>query len=410
MVSIKERDMKTEIRRQENSSKITMTKKSLIQHLIRFGASTLADIAKDLDLSIPTVAKFTTELIKEGYILDLGKTDAFTGRKPNLYGLNPKAGYFVGIDVQHKKVCLGMTDFAGTLMGDIISVPYLLEDTPQALDRLYTIIKDYVGTHSISKKKIMGIGVNIAGKVNPMTGYSYSYFQFDKEPLADTMTQQIGFPVYLDNDSRAMAYGEYMSGDFKEDKKSLLFINLNWGLGAGLIIDGKPYYGKSGFSGEIGHICALDNEIICNCGKKGCLETEVSGLAVERILHERMAQGCSTVMADYIQKKGELLLEDFVDAVHKGDVLSIEIVEQLGFILGRALAGLVNLLNPDMVVVGGPLAGTGDYLRHPMQSAIQKYSLSLLIRETQVSLSPMNERSALIGACLLSRSRILDII
>ena len=251
--------MKADIQWQENSGKIAATKKSLIQYLICSGPSTLADIAKNLDLSIPTIAKFTSELIDENYILDLGKTDTMTGRKPNLYGLNPKVGYFIGIDVQHKKVCLGLTDFAGTMSGKMTTVPYVLEDTPQALDRLYAIIKEYIKSISLPLKKIIGVGVNIAGKVNAMTGYSYSYFQFNEEPLAKTMTQKIGLPVYLDNDSRAMAYGEYMSGGFKDDK-NLLFINLNWGLGAGLIIDGKPYYGKSGFSGEIGHICALNNE------------------------------------------------------------------------------------------------------------------------------------------------------
>ena len=242
--------MKADIQWQENSGKIAATKKSLIQYLICSGPSTLADIAKNLDLSIPTIAKFTSELIDENYILDLGKTDTMTGRKPNLYGLNPKVGYFIGIDVQHKKVCLGLTDFAGTMSGKMTTVPYVLEDTPQALDRLYAIIKEYIKSISLPLKKIIGVGVNIAGKVNAMTGYSYSYFQFNEEPLAKTMTQKIGLPVYLDNDSRAMAYGEYMSGGFKDDK-NLLFINLNWGLGAGLIIDGKPYYGKSGFSGEI---------------------------------------------------------------------------------------------------------------------------------------------------------------
>lgn len=401
--------MKADIQWQENSGKIAATKKSLIQYLICSGPSTLADIAKNLDLSIPTIAKFTSELIDENYILDLGKTDTMTGRKPNLYGLNPKVGYFIGIDVQHKKVCLGLTDFAGTMSGKMTTVPYVLEDTPQALDRLYAIIKEYIKSISLPLKKIIGVGVNIAGKVNAMTGYSYSYFQFNEEPLAKTMTQKIGLPVYLDNDSRAMAYGEYMSGGFKDDK-NLLFINLNWGLGAGLIIDGKPYYGKSGFSGEIGHICALNNEIICNCGKKGCLETEVSGFAVERILRERTAQGITTIMTDYIEKRGELLLSDFVEAVQKGDVLSIEIVEQFGFILGRAIAGLINLLNPEIVIVGGPLAGTNDYLLYPMQSAIQKYSLGMLNRETKVCLSQMGERSAVIGACLLSRSRLLDVI
>ncbi len=393
---------------QESRNRIIAVKRSLLYRLMRLGASTIADLAKDLDLSVPTVTKFLSELIQEKYILDLGKLNSSGGRKPNLFGLNPNAGYFVGIDVQYKKIQMAVMDFEGKTLNEEQSVPYSLKNTPEAFDRLCAIIRDYIENLPISQKKISRVGINLAGRVNPITGYSYSYFQFGKQPLAQVLEKQIGFPVHLDNDSRAMTYGEYMVGNVNE--KDVLFININWGLGAGLIIDGKLYYGKSGLSGEIGHICALNNEIICNCGKKGCLETEVSGFAVKRLLNERMTQGCSSIMADMIKEHGELLLSDFVEAVHKGDVLSIEIVEHLGVILGRWLAGLINLLNPELIIVGGPLAETKDYLRYPIQSAIYKYTLNLANKDTKLQISQLGERAALFGACLLSRSKMLDII
>lgn len=154
----------------------------------------------------------------------------------------------------------------------------------------------------------------------------------------------------------------------------------------------KIYYGKSGFSGEIGHICAVDNEVICNCGKKGCLETEASGYAVERILKERLEQGSTTIMADMLKEHGEFLLSDFVEAVLKEDVLAIEMVEHIGYVLGRWTAGFINVLNPELVIIGGPLSATQEYLRLPMQSAVRKYSLNLVNQDTKLVVSQLGEK------------------
>ena len=394
---------------QDGGGKNATFKKHLMQRLIKSGSASIADIAKELELSIPTVTKFVGELIREGYVKDLGKQNTSGGRRPNVYGLNPKSGYFVGMDVQRKKILLATIDFNGNIVSNDESYPYELANTPEALEQLIHILTDYISHLEIDSRKILQVGMNIGGRVNPNTGFSYSYFNFSEKPLTKVLEGRIGIPVSLENDSRAMMYGEFMAG-CKKKKKDVLFINLNWGLGAGILIDGKPYYGKSGFSGQIGHICALDNEIICNCGKKGCLETEASGYAIERMLRERIAQGCTTIMSEKLEAHGEFLLSDFVDAVRKEDMLSIEIVEHIGFVLGRWIAGFINILNPEMVIIGGPLSETHEYLRLPIQSAIRKYSLNLVNHDTRLVVSQLGERGGLIGACLLSRSRLLDMI
>lgn len=265
--------MDTIFQMQEGNNKSTVLKKRLMQLLIMTDSASIADMAKELDISIPTVTKFVSELIDRQFLIDLGKQNTNGGRKPNIYGLNPKSGYFVGVDIQRKKIQLATIDFRGKMVSEPVEVPYNLEDTTEALDALSLIIKDYIAGLDIPRQKILQIGVNIAGRVNSEKGYSYSYFYFNQRPLARVLEERLGIPVYLENDSRSMIYGEYMMGAVK-DEKNILFLNLNWGLGAGIIIGGKIYYGKSGFSGEIGHICAVDNEVICNCGKKGCLETE----------------------------------------------------------------------------------------------------------------------------------------
>ena len=267
----------------------------------------------------------------------------------------------------------------------------------------------YIDNLSVPRDKILQVGVNIGGRVNTQSGYSYSYFYFDERPLSQIIGERIGVSVSIENDSRAMIYGEYISGVI-HGEKNILFVNMNWGLGLGIMIDGKLYYGKSGFSGEFGHVSAFDNEIICWCGKKGCLETEVSGYAIHRMLLERIRQGSSSVLENKVKEDGDISLADIVEAIRMEDVLTIEIVEEVGMLLGRWLAGLINLFNPDLVILGGPLSLAQDYLRLPVKSAMKKYSLNLVNQDTELKISQLGERAGLIGACMLTRSRVLDLV
>lgn len=392
----------------DDSSKNVTLKKRIIQYLIMSGNSSIADLSKEMELSVPTVTKLVMELLEAGYLLDSGKQDTSGGRKPNIYGLNPESGYFAGVDVQKKRILLALVDFNGKII-DQEAVPYRLENTAEALDELCETINSYIEKLPVKKDKILQVGVNITGRVNSVSGYSYTYFYFSEHPLAQILEERFNLPVNLENDSRAMCYGEYMSGAVKGEK-NVLFININWGLGAGIIMDGKLYYGKSGFSGEIGHISLFDNEIICQCGKKGCLETEASGYAIQRLLLEKYRQGSTTILAERLEETSDITLAEFVDAVLKEDVLAIEIVERVGTYLGRSLAGLINLFNPEVVIIGGPLSRTQDYIRLPIKSAIRKYSLNLVNQDTELVVSKLGEKAGLIGACLLARAKLLGMI
>lgn len=392
----------------DDSSKNVTLKKRIIQYLIMSGNSSIADLSKEMELSVPTVTKLVIELLEAGYLLDSGKQDTSGGRKPNIYGLNPESGYFAGVDIQKKRILLALVDFNGKIIDQEV-VPYRLENTAEALDELCETINSYIEKLPVEKDKILQVGVNITGRVNSVSGYSYTYFYFSEHPLAQILEERINLPVNLENDSRAMCYGEYMIGAVKGEK-NVLFININWGLGAGIIVDGKLYYGKSGFSGEFGHISLFDNEIICQCGKKGCLETEASGYAILRLLLEKYRQGSTTILAERLEETSDITLAEFVDAVLKEDVLAIEIVERVGTYLGRALAGLINLFNPEVVIIGGPLSRTQDYIRLPIKSAIRKYSLNLVNQDTELVVSKLGEKAGLIGACLLARAKLLGMI
>lgn len=393
----------------ETNNRTEMLKKKIIQYYVTNDDTTIAELCKEMDLSIPTVTKLIGELLEDGYILDFGKQDTNGGRKPNIYGLNPDSGYLVGVDVMRDRVHLAAIDFKGGKLRLNEDVPYVLENTREAFDALCEIIRNFIKVLPVPHSKILAVGVNISGRVNPMSGYSYSIFYFEEKPLAQLFEESLNIKTYIENDSRAMIYGEYMQGAV-QGEKNILFLNMTWGLGLGIILDGRLYYGKSGFSGEFGHFCLFDNEVICHCGKKGCLETEASGLALYRHLMERHKEGSSTILAPKIEAGESISLFDLIDAIQKEDVLCIEILEQIGNNLGKSIAGLINIFNPELVVLGGALAQTGDYIRLPIKSAVKKYSLNLVSQDTNIKLSKLGERAGVLGACLLTRSKILGLV
>lgn len=378
-------------------------KKDIINQLDEDGDLTIADLSRELNISTPKITSLVNELIEEGLLQDLGKMDSTGGRRASIYGLVNDACYFIGVDVKRYYINIGLLDFKKHLVSVHEKIPYPLENTQQSLTALIDTIRNFIKEQGIPKDKILGIGINLSGRVNNITGYSYSYFHFHEEPLVATIEQELGIKTFLENDSNAMAYGEFAHG-VVTNEKNVLFINLDYGTGSGIIVDGKVYYGKSGFSGEFGHIPFYDNEIICGCGKKGCLETEVSGQALLRKVKEKMEAGAATILT---KKKGELKLEDLIEAAKQEDVLMIELLAEMGEKLGRALAVLINLFNPELVILGGTLAETGDYLRLPARSALNKYSLSLVNNDTQVKLSKLGEKAGVMGGCLIARNKVL---
>ena len=392
----------------EKGSKLAVMKKRIITHYIYNGSSTITDLAKEMDLSVPTVTKFIDEMCEDGYINDYGKLETSGGRHPSLYGLNAESGYFVGVEVRQFSIHLGLINFKGDVMQLKMNVPFRAKNTPECLDELCKIIKQFLQKLPIEQDKVLNINVNLSGRVNPDLGYSYSIFNFDERPLSDIISEKLGgFLVSIDNDTRAMIYGEYMLGAVKGEK-NIILINDSWGLGMGIIIDGKIYKGKSGFSGEFGHNYGYENEIICHCGKKGCIETEVSGSALQRILLEHIKNGETSIISNSRKNIEEITLDDIIAAVNKEDLLCIELVEEIGVKLGRHVAGLINIFNHELVIIGGDLSRTGDYLIQPITTAIRKYTLNLMNRDSVIVESKLKERAGIIGACMLSRSKLFE--
>ena len=393
----------------EDNTRSGLLKKKIIHFFMSNGDATIADVCKVMNLSIPTVTKLIMDLQEDGYIVDFGKQETSGGRKPSIFGLNPSSGYFIGVDIMNQHVNLAVLDFKGDKIRIEESVPYLFENTPAALDRLCETINEFIVSVPIPREKILSVGINISGRVNPFTGYSYSIFYFEENPLSLIIEKKLNIKTFIENDTRSMTFGEYMQGVVQGEKDSL-FVNVSWGLGLGIIINGEVYYGRSGFSGEFGHFSFFDNEVLCHCGKKGCLETGASGSALCRMLIERYKEGSNTILASKIDAGEQITLNDMIDAIHKEDMLTIDILEEIGMNLGKGIAGLINIFNPELVVLGGPLSETGEYLLLPIKSAVKKYSLNMVSRDTQIKLSKLGNTAGVLGACLLSRSKLLGML
>lgn len=388
----------------EKGTKSAQSKKRIIAYHMKHGNATIPDLAKRLGLSIPTVSKLVDELTDTGLIREGGKTETGNGRHPNTYGLNPVSCYFVGVDIKNTAVSLGLMDFGGTVIEQQLDMLFESQNSIDNLTQLCNIIDRFISSRSIDRKSILTINVNISGRVNPMVGYSYSRYNFDEIPLSDVMTEKLGVRVCIENDTRAMTYGEYIYGDCSKID-NLIFLNLSWGLGLGIIIDGKVYYGKSGFAGEVGHMVTYNNEILCHCGKKGCLETETSGSALVRKLIERLEAGANSLIADRYRENKHITLEDVFEAIDSEDLLCIELVEDMGRELGRWLAGVINIFNPEKVIIGGSLSVVGDYILQPVITAVRRYSLNLVNKDTKIVISQLGDQAGLIGSCATARRR-----
>ena len=383
-------------------------KKEMIAYFANIGNATIADLCGVLSLSAPKVTSLLNDLIQDGMVQDNGKIESNGGRKPNLYGLIPDSVLFIGVDVKKDHLNIGLSDLNKNIVKIAEKVPYVLDNTRESLESLCELIRRFIGESPVSKEKIVGVGINLSGRINRDSGHSYSFFHFEEEPLAKVIESKLGVRVSLENDSRAMAFGEFSSGVVKEEK-DVLFLNLDYGIGLGILVGGQLYYGKSGYSGEFGHIPLFENEILCRCGKKGCLETEAAGWALIRIFREKLREGSSSILTAGGKKPDEIGLEDIINAAMNDDILAIELIEEIGSHIGRGIALLINIFNPQLVILGGSLAATGDYIRLPVRSAINKYSLNLVNNDTQLKMSKLGERAGIVGACLLVRNKVLSL-
>jgi len=349
---------------------------SIMQHIMQNGSFMVPEIATATGFSLTTVAKYVSEMLAAGQIVETDRICLHAkGRRTVRYGVRPEAcPCFMGVDMRAFELNIGLVDFVGQPVRIERHMDFRLENTRDTLDEVCRRIQRFVATlDGIAPERIAGININVPGRVNSRTGTSATTFNFEETvdtQLTDILSERLGMRVFIENDTKAMAYGAYMSG-LNRQYDNLLYINIGWGLGLGIVIDGKLCHGKDGYSGEFGHIHMYNNNILCHCGKTGCIETEVSGRAIQRKL--------------------------------------IELVMQAGSELGHHIAGLINLFNPEVIVIGGNLAQAEPcYFLQPIELAVRKYSLKLMSQNVPIITHPSGADAAVLGACLIARSRMSE--
>ena len=393
----------------KKDNKNSILKKTILRLCIQSGEYSIATLSEQINTSVPTVTKLIGELMDEGFMIELGKSGTSGGRRPSIYGLNPEAGYFIGLDIRHTHASIAVTDFKGGLVCFEDNIPFILEIDEACLHTIAKNIRDFFVEHDLDWNRVLGMGISVAGRVNPKTGSSNLYSFDPDRPINKILSEDLDIPVVIENDSRAMTYGEYLSGVVKKER-NVLFVNVSWGLGMGMILDGRLYYGTSGYSGEFGHFPLLDNDQICRCGKVGCLETGASGSALVRMISEQLQAGRASSLSRIFKDQGKVNLNDIFKAVQEEDILTIETIEKIGANLGRGLAGLINVFNPQLVVLGGKVAMAGDYLLLAVRSAVKRHAQTIANQDTAIKFSKLRNQAAPIGDCMLSRSHLLGIL
>lgn len=384
----------------------TPTQRAMLNMLIDKGGQTIAELSAGLGVSIPYTTKSLNELVDDGVVREVGKRNNYARRAPRVYDLVPTAGYFLGIDTGHDMLDLCLTDFCGQVISTQCKIPYIYENTRQCFEHLLEHVRAFVDASGIDKSLIVKACMSVGGRVNPTEGRTHNFFTCLEGTLADELAEGLGIPSCIDNDTRCMLYGEYMKGCCK-GYRNVVFVNISWGIGIAVIINGEMYLGKSGYTGEIGHMHIYNNGIICHCGKTGCMETEASGMALQRNMTQALQNGAVSILSEREHPERELTLADILEAIKREDVLSIESLQKVAVELGINLAGIINIFNPEILVIGGDLSVTGDYLALPICMGIKKYSLNMVNEDSIVATSLLTDKAGMIGACLLARRKAL---
>ena len=382
------------------NTKKQQQKNMLIQLLYLHKTLTNAKLVELSGLSLPTITQLLVELSDEGYIEVLGSGNSSGGRKPNLQGLTNNAFFTISVDIERYSAKIALINS----QNDYVVKPYQFEldlsDKNSTVDLVAAQVKKLVNDFNGNSGRLIGVGISLPGLTNSDKGINYNFLNFDELSVSSILEQRVSLPVFIINDAKARALAELRFGKAKEAKNSLV-IYIGWGLGTGLIFDGKLYTGSDGFSGETSHIPVVENGILCQCGKRGCLETVASGTALSRLAKEGIAKGEQTDLARLTgNDASHIHYMSVVESALKGDAFSIDILSEVGSELGRGIAMLVQILNPKLIIFGGQMLKAGQFLTIPIEHSLNKYCLSDLRTSIKIDISEMGEKASLLGATI----------
>lgn len=355
-----------------------------------------AEIAEITGLSPATVTNITKEILGLGLIKETTRGESRGGRKPVLLKINPSAAYFIGLE-------WGIAELRGVLLDLNKKVVAYSEKRINSyqLDNFIELSDSIIGEfyeHSIKKEKICGLGVGVHGIVDPMRGYSLfaPHFKWRDIPLKNKLEEEFDLPVLIDNDVRAMALAEKWNG-----RNNFLFINTGSGIGAAIVIDGKLYYGRDYSAGEFGHMTLDKKGPLCSCGKRGCVEAFVS---TDRLVYNYNQELNGDLSYRTLQTEWSKLLNDARSGIEKAAFLLENAVEYLGL----GLANLVNLLNPEEIILAGDFIEGADLLLPVLKKRIKNNTLNIPGSKLQIEVSAFGEWVGAIGGATMVLEQLFN--
>lgn len=379
---------------ENNRTNQTIQTKRIIQFLLQEGAKTIPEIKDFSGLSLPTTTKLINELIELNILVESGKKESSGGRPPSCYKLNSQLGYIVGVELLINSFRLSIVNLNHELIYEYETDNFDLNKREEALGFIIRTVPEMIYKKGITNNQILGVGIGITGRVDSKNGISYSYLNFEI-PLVQKLQENWGYPVFVDNDTRLMTLGEQNFG-LARDCRNVIYVNLSRGIAIGLISNGNLHSGESGFAGEFGHIYFEDNNKQCVCGKKGCLETEVSGYALERKYHELYPETSQMRYREILQLKYS----------HHSELNRILI--EMGEKLGKALSILVQSFNPGLIVVGGRFSSAVEFMKYPIMKGLSLNGLPQLVADVELKSSILNDNATMLGAYALVMKSVFD--
>jgi predicted NBD/HSP70 family sugar kinase len=363
-----------------------LNQERLVEFLLAHGPSTQAELARGTGLSTATVSNIVRDMATKGVVATTPVTSS--GRRALLVQLTDTGDIAVGVDFGRRHIRIVLT----TLGYNVIAEEQVsLEpgyDVVSAVGEASTLLDRMLAEGGHDRESVLAVGVGIPGPIDRRTGTVLQgailpeWVGITRRELEDVF----GFPVVVDNDANLGALAEVTWGA-NRGERNLIFVKIGTGIGAGLILNGQPYYGFLGITGELGHTPVAEHGVICRCGNRGCLETVASTSVMLESLGRGGGGAAST--ADILRR----------GLAHEPAVLRV--VSDAGMAVGQAIGNIANVINPELVLIGGPLVGLGDALLDPIRRGIQHNALPIIAGTTAVRVSSLGDRAESLGAAAI---------
>ena len=377
-------------------------KRRIVKHLYFSNMLSCADLSDKIHKSIPLTTKMLSKLMEEGMVTETGYAASTGGRRPVMYSLKEDVMYVVSVAMDQLVTQIAILDMQNRNVSSIELFELPLTKNPDAPATLAEKINEIISRSGIPKNKIAGIGIGMPGFVNSAKGINYTFLETEGASISQYISTKVKLPVFIDNDSRLIALAELKFGAARQ-RKNALVINVGWGVGLGMILEGELFRGHDGFAGEFSHIPLFLNNKLCSCGKSGCLETETSLLVVI----EKASKGLESGKLSMLKQKElssdhpEKAFLNIVAAAGKGDKFAVEILSEAGYNIGRGVAILIHLLNPEVVILSGRGSSAGKIWQAPIQQALNEHCIPVLSVNTEIEVSALGYNAELTGAAAL---------